>query len=100
MVVLKQESRFAKANDQGLSHVRRRCSLHFLFQYPTKTLLFFFLISHTCVLLLQFSMQIEQGIPVVSKWLIFNRFKFVASKGVRLGPAFLLARYYWLNLDK
>ncbi|XP_013630520.1 PREDICTED: outer envelope protein 80, chloroplastic [Brassica oleracea var. oleracea] len=58
MVVLKQESRFAKANDQGLSH---------------------------------FSMQIEQGIPVVSKWLIFNRFKFVASKGVRLGPAFLLA---------
>ncbi|VVB04868.1 unnamed protein product [Arabis nemorensis] len=58
MVVLKQESRFAKASDQGLSH---------------------------------FSMQIEQGIPVVSKWLIFNRFKFVASKGVRLGPAFLLA---------
>jgi outer membrane protein assembly factor BamA len=58
MVVLKQESRFAKATDQGLSH---------------------------------FSMQIEQGIPVVSKWLIFNRFKFVASKGVRFGPAFLLA---------
>ncbi|CAN8255143.1 unnamed protein product [Cochlearia groenlandica] len=58
MVVLKQESRFSKANDQGLSH---------------------------------FSLQIEQGIPVVSKWLIFNRFKFVASKGVRLGPAFLLA---------
>ncbi|KAL9294314.1 putative bacterial surface antigen (D15), surface antigen D15 [Arabidopsis thaliana] len=58
MVVLKQESRFAKATDQGLSH---------------------------------FSMQIEQGIPVVSKWLIFNRFKFVASKGVRFGPAFPLA---------
>ncbi|OAP03800.1 hypothetical protein AXX17_AT3G42750 [Arabidopsis thaliana] len=36
-------------------------------------------------------MQIEQGIPVVSKWLIFNRFKFVASKGVRFGPAFPLA---------
>lgn len=35
-------------------------------------------------------MQIEQGIPLLSKWLIFNRFKFVASKGVRLGPAFLL----------
>ncbi|AEE78438.1 Outer membrane OMP85 family protein [Arabidopsis thaliana] len=58
MVVLKQESRFAKATDQGLSH---------------------------------FSMQIEQGIPVVSNWLIFNRFKFVASKGVRFGPAFPLA---------
>ncbi|XP_010541693.1 PREDICTED: outer envelope protein 80, chloroplastic isoform X2 [Tarenaya hassleriana] len=58
MVVLKQESRFAKANDQGLSH---------------------------------FSMQIEQGIPVMSKWLIFNRFKFIASKGIKLGPAFLLA---------
>lgn len=57
MVVLKQESRFAKANDHSFS---------------------------------RFSMQIEQGIPVLSKWLIFNRFKFVASKGVKLGPAFLL----------
>lgn len=57
MVVLKQESRYAKANDCSFS---------------------------------RFSMQIEQGIPVLSKWLIFNRFKFVASKGVKLGPAFLL----------
>ncbi|KAH9699417.1 Outer envelope protein 39 [Citrus sinensis] len=57
MVVLKQESRYAKANDRSFS---------------------------------RFSMQIEQGIPVLSKWLIFNRFKFVASKGVKLGPAFLL----------
>ncbi|KAJ7948074.1 outer envelope protein 80, chloroplastic [Quillaja saponaria] len=59
MVVLKQESRFAKANDCSFSHV---------------------------------SLQIEQGIPVLSKWLIFNRFKFAASKGIRLGPAFLLTR--------
>ncbi|XP_057954448.1 outer envelope protein 39, chloroplastic isoform X2 [Malania oleifera] len=57
MVILKQESRFAQAND---------CSLT------------------------RFSLQIEQGIPVLSKWLIFNRFKFVASKGFKLGPAFLL----------
>ncbi|KAK9279192.1 hypothetical protein L1049_012870 [Liquidambar formosana] len=57
MVVLKQESRFTKANDHSFT---------------------------------RFSLQIEQGIPVLSKWLIFNRFKFVASKGVRLGPAFLL----------
>ncbi|RVW37764.1 Outer envelope protein 80, chloroplastic [Vitis vinifera] len=59
MVVLKQESQFAKANDHSFT---------------------------------QLNMQIEQGIPVLSKWLIFNRFKFVASKGVRLGPAFLLSR--------
>ncbi|CAH9083189.1 unnamed protein product [Cuscuta epithymum] len=59
MVVLKQESRFAKANDQSLT---------------------------------EFSLQIEQGIPILSQWLIFNRFKFVASKGVKFGPAFLLTR--------
>ncbi|XWS73815.1 hypothetical protein CRYUN_Cryun02cG0161700 [Craigia yunnanensis] len=59
LVVLKQESRYAKANDRSFSH---------------------------------FTMQIEQGIPVLSKWLIFNRFKFVASKGIKLGPAFLLTR--------
>lgn len=57
MVVLRQESRYAKANDHSF------CRL---------------------------SLQIEQGIPVLSKWLIFNRFKFIASKGVKLGPAFLL----------
>ncbi|KAM0012590.1 putative bacterial surface antigen (D15), surface antigen D15 [Helianthus debilis subsp. tardiflorus] len=58
MVVLKQESRFAKANDHSFT---------------------------------RFSLQIEQGIPLFSKWLIFNRFKFAASKGVKVGPGFLLA---------
>ncbi|KAL3620245.1 Outer envelope protein 39, chloroplastic [Castilleja foliolosa] len=57
MVVLKQESRYAKANDRSFT---------------------------------RFSLQIEQGIPILSKWLIFNRFKFAASKGIKLGPAFLL----------
>ncbi|CAI9105790.1 OLC1v1004803C2 [Oldenlandia corymbosa var. corymbosa] len=57
MVVIKQESRFAKANERSFT---------------------------------RFTLQIEQGIPLLSKWLIFNRFKFNASKGVRLGPAFLL----------
>ncbi|XP_077241086.1 outer membrane OMP85 family protein isoform X2 [Tasmannia lanceolata] len=38
----------------------------------------------------QLNFQIEQGIPLLSKWLIFNRFKFVASKGVKLGPTFLV----------
>ncbi|KAM6576642.1 hypothetical protein CsatB_028479 [Cannabis sativa] len=59
MVVLKQESRFAKANDSSFFH---------------------------------FSLQIEQGVPVLSKWLLFNRFKFVASKGLKVGPAFLLTK--------
>ncbi|KAL4620189.1 hypothetical protein ACB092_06G135400 [Castanea dentata] len=57
MVVLRQESRYAKANDHSFCHL---------------------------------SLQIGQGIPVLSKWLIFNRFKFIASKGLKLGPAFLL----------
>ncbi|KAH8520655.1 hypothetical protein H0E87_001920 [Populus deltoides] len=58
MVVLKQESQYAKANDHSFY---------------------------------RFRMQIEQGIPILSKWLIFNKFKFIATKGVKLGPAFLLA---------
>ncbi|CAN0923394.1 Outer envelope protein 39, chloroplastic [Linum grandiflorum] len=58
MVVLKQESRYAKANDHSFT---------------------------------RFSMQVEQGVPALSEWLIFNRFKFVATKGIRLGPAFFLA---------
>ncbi|XP_065867875.1 outer envelope protein 39, chloroplastic isoform X1 [Euphorbia lathyris] len=57
MVVLKQESQYAKANNHSFS---------------------------------RFSMQLEQGIPVLSKWLIFNRFKFTATRGVKLGPAFFL----------
>ncbi|GMH12193.1 hypothetical protein Nepgr_014034 [Nepenthes gracilis] len=57
MAVLKQETRYAKADD--------RCFT-------------------------RFSLQIEQGIPVLSKWLIFNRFKFVGTKGVKVGRAFLL----------
>ncbi|KAK1270463.1 hypothetical protein QJS04_geneDACA012916 [Acorus gramineus] len=36
--------------------------------------------------------QIDQGLPVLSKWLIFNRVKLVISKGVKLGPAFLVTR--------
>ncbi|KAJ8749916.1 hypothetical protein K2173_013831 [Erythroxylum novogranatense] len=58
MVVLKQESQYAKANDDSFSRL---------------------------------GIEIEQGIPILSKWLIFNRFKFFATKGVKLGPAFLLA---------
>lgn len=61
MVVLKQESNYAVANDRSFS---------------------------------QLNFQIEQGVPLLSKWLVFNRFKFVASKGVKLGPAFLLTRWF------
>ncbi|XP_010685451.1 outer envelope protein 39, chloroplastic [Beta vulgaris subsp. vulgaris] len=57
MVVLKQETRYARANDNCFS---------------------------------RFSLQIEQGIPVLSKWLVFNRFKFAGTKGIKLGPAFVL----------
>ncbi|XP_043687468.1 outer envelope protein 39, chloroplastic-like [Telopea speciosissima] len=39
----------------------------------------------------QLKLQMEQGIPVLSKWLIFDRFKFVTLKEVKHGPAFFLA---------
>ncbi|XLR30772.1 hypothetical protein S83_058672, partial [Arachis hypogaea] len=31
------------------------------------------------------NLQLQQGIPVIFKWLIYNQFKFVASKGIKLG---------------
>ncbi|XP_072956382.1 outer envelope protein 39, chloroplastic isoform X1 [Typha angustifolia] len=33
--------------------------------------------------------QMEQGLPLLPKWLVFNRFKFTASKGIKLGRTFL-----------
>lgn len=58
MVILKQESQYATANDHSFSRL---------------------------------NFQMEQGLPLLSKWLIFNRFKFVASKGVKFGPALLVS---------
>lgn len=58
MVVLKQESEYAIANDNNFTRL---------------------------------NFQMEQGLPLLSKWLIFNRFKFTTSKGVKLGPAFLVS---------
>ncbi|XP_042418235.1 outer envelope protein 39, chloroplastic-like isoform X1 [Zingiber officinale] len=57
MVVLKQESQYAVANDDKFTRL---------------------------------NFQMEQGLPLLSKWLVFNRFKFVASKGFKLGPTFLV----------
>ncbi|CAL9122998.1 unnamed protein product [Musa textilis] len=57
MIVLKQESQYAIANDDSFT---------------------------------KFNFQMEQGLPLLSKWLIFNRFKIVASKGFKLGPTFLV----------
>ncbi|XP_074574294.1 outer envelope protein 39, chloroplastic-like [Curcuma longa] len=57
MVVLKQESQYAVANDNNFTRL---------------------------------NFQMEQGLPLLSKSLIFNRFKFVASKGFKLGPTFLV----------
>ncbi|KAF3772396.1 Outer envelope protein 80 [Nymphaea thermarum] len=34
--------------------------------------------------------QIEQGLPIFPKWLAFNRFKFLARRGTKVGPVFLL----------
>ncbi|KEH42570.1 outer membrane OMP85 family protein [Medicago truncatula] len=41
-----------------------------------------------------FSLQMEQGIPLQPNLLTFNRFKFFASKGVKLGPTVLSS---WLS---
>ncbi|KAL8159048.1 hypothetical protein V2J09_000585 [Rumex salicifolius] len=66
MVVLKQETRYANANHNCFTRVT----------FP----------NYPCCLVLiqcffQLNVQIEQGIPVLSKWLIFNRFKFIGTKG-------------------
>lgn len=112
MVVLKQESQFAKANDNSFFHVIRyilissllprsfwfvivnQLVLHVLSQ---EILVYVFHWLYAC--LFQFNLQIEQGVPVLSKWIIFNRFKFVASKGIKLGPAFLLTRLVFDMVD-
>ena len=36
----------------------------------------------------------EQGLPVMPEWLFFNRVNARARKGVEIGPARLLLRYY------
>ncbi|CAN6465141.1 unnamed protein product [Victoria cruziana] len=38
----------------------------------------------------QLNFQIEQGLPIFPKWLAFNRFKFHARRGTKVGPMFLL----------
>ncbi|XP_031476644.1 outer envelope protein 39, chloroplastic isoform X2 [Nymphaea colorata] len=38
----------------------------------------------------QLNFQIEQGLPIFPKWLAFNRFKFLARRGTKVGPVFLL----------
>ena len=43
--------------------------------------------------ILQLNLQMEQGVPILSRWLIFNKFKFVASSGMKFGRGFLLSRY-------
>lgn len=84
MVILKQESQYASANDHSFSRVS---DIDTLFHDYTGLICLTF-----CR---QLNFQMEQGLPLLSKWLIFNRFKFVASKGVKLGPALLVSR--WSN---
>lgn len=99
MVVLKQESQFAKEYDRGFDRViyvpLPQCNQMLLLPIWYVTIwrlsIPFISLTSNCPCM-QLSLQIEQGIPVLSKWLMFNRFKFLASKGISLGPAFLLTR--------
>lgn len=100
MVVLKQESRFARANDQSLTevmcfyiHYTKMNHLNVVENFSLVNISYCINFLKHPLLFFQFTLQIEQGVPILSKWLIFNRFKFVASKGVKLGPAFLLTRW-------
>jgi len=113
MVVLKQESQFAKANDNSFFHVIRYILISGLLPSSFPFVIVNHLELHACLsqeilvyvfhwlsaCLFQFNLQIEQGVPVLSKWIIFNRFKFVASKGIKLGPAFLLTRLVFDMVD-
>jgi len=42
---------------------------------------------------LQFVFNMEQGLPLWSEWLFFNRVNTRARKGVEIGPALCLLRF-------
>lgn len=50
----------------------------------------------TC-LVLQFVLNVEQGLPLLSEWLSFTRVNTRARKGVEIGPARILLRYEMLS---
>lgn len=47
----------------------------------------------TAFLVLQFVLNVEQGLPLLSEWLSFTRVNARARKGVEIGPARLHLRY-------
>lgn len=100
MVVLKQETRYARANDNCFSRVTFSTydlrsdilTANYFLEIGYEVLLICCMSLRNFSFGFQFSLQIEQGIPVLSKWLVFNRFKFAGTKGIKLGPAFVLTR--------
>lgn len=58
---------------------------------------FFFLNFHCTLILiygpLQLVLNMEQGLPVLPEWLVFNRINARARKDLELGPARFLLRY-------
>ena len=48
---------------------------------------------HFLFLSLQFVFNMEQGLPLWSEWLFFNRVNTRARKGVEIGPALCLLRF-------
>lgn len=84
MLLAKFESVYTGSGDQGSSMV----SIYTLVFYHSLYGCASFLLS------LQFAFNMEQGLPVMPEWLFFNRVNARARKGVEIGPARLLLRYF------
>lgn len=62
------------------------------------SLFFFFFLNFHCTSILiygplQLVFNMEQGLPVLPEWLVFNRINARARKDLELGPARFLLRY-------
>lgn len=85
-MLAKIETVYTGSGDHGSSMVRY--DLNAVLQFKCNSM---FLII-TC-LVLQFVLNVEQGLPLLSEWLSFTRVNTRARKGVEIGPARILLRY-------
>lgn len=89
MLLAKVETVYTYSGDPGSSMV----SVLFSFFIRTSLILVcpcYEYLFDSCTLPLQFVFNMDQGIPLSSEWLIFNRVNARARQGFVLGPACFL----------
>jgi hypothetical protein len=83
MIILKQESGYADVNDNSFLKVNLD---------PLYSIIVIIMPTLHNNSYWQVNFQMEQGLPLVPKSLTFNRVKCAVSKGIKLGPTFLVTR--------